>query len=316
MKNETLLVVGEICIDFTLGTANSPVKMRLGGIVHAARGLWASGIQYAVAAVCPEYLTNEAETYLRNHGCLDFIRLGDVVGAPNVFVIGDVREIGHQGYENLLRDTKKVRLLDAKAQIVKYTNIALFPGSFDLTQVTTAFDENAAITVDIAYDINSLDDLKPLSGRVSAIAISTSSDLFTSVAVKDVSSLVSICRDLGAKSLLLKENRGGSRLFNLSSDEVEAIPAVLGETVNSVGVGDAYTAVFAGLCKADPQTAAWRGMQVATRYAQTTFPDDLKRDVQRDFSLTIEEIRGLGGIVLPWHERAQFEIYLAAPDFS
>lgn len=316
MQDGVLLLIGEVCIDFTMRTDSTPTKMRLGGVVHAARGLWACGARYAVAAVCPEYLAEEAEAYLRNHGCCDFIRLADVVGAPNVFVIGDVREVGDQGYENLLRDMKKVRLLDVKDQIRQYANVVVFPGAFDLAEVIRDIREGAVVTVDIAYDVNSIDSLRALSGRVSALAISTSSELFTSVAADEVSSLVSICRDIGATRLLLKENRGGSRVFNLSSGQVVEIPAVLGETVNSVGVGDAYTAVFAAIFNAEPEAAAWRGMQVATNYAQTTFPDDLRTNVLRQFDLTIEEVRELGGVILPWHDRKKFQIYLAAPDFS
>ncbi|MGR3711876.1 MAG: nucleoside 2-deoxyribosyltransferase [Shimia sp.] len=40
------------------------------------------------------------------------------------------------------------------------------------------------------------------------------------------------------------------------------------------------------------------------------------RDIQRDLKLPMELVRSLGGVSLPWHERAAFNIYLAAPDFS
>ena len=78
--------------------------MRLGGVVHAARALWATGQDYAVGAFCPGYLVEQAPTYLTEHGCQEFVLLGEVIGAPNVIAIADVREVGHQGYEDILRD--------------------------------------------------------------------------------------------------------------------------------------------------------------------------------------------------------------------
>lgn len=133
----------------------------------------------------------------------------------------------------------------------------------------------------------------------------------------EVSRLVAGFQQTRAKWLLLKENRGGSRLFSLDSEQVEHIPAQLGETVNSVGVGDVYSAVLSGTTPLyGVIEAAWRGSQAATRYAQTTFPDDFRRDVQRDFAVRLQRLKSLWGTSLPWHERPKHSIYLAAPDFS
>ena len=316
MPENIILLVGEICIDFTLATASSSAKMRLGGLVHAARGLWASNLTYSVAAICPEYLVSEAESYLRAHGCVDFILMGTVIGAPNVFLIGDVREVGHQGYENILRDAKRVVPLDLGENLRGFKNIVVYPGAFNFEDISKGFDSDAVITVDIAYDVSTVDDLKKMYRAFHAIAISTSSDLFSGLASKDLSPLLDACRENDTRYLLLKENRGGSRLFDLRSGDKWEIPAVLSRTTNSVGVGDVYTAVFAGLMEHSALSAALRGMQAATRYAETTFPDDFRRDVQRDFRLTPDEVLSLGGVTLPWHDRPSFEIYLAAPDFS
>lgn len=311
-----VLIVGEICVDYTLASAEVSPKIRLGGIVHAARGLWAAGIPYAVAAICPEYLVYEAQQYLKAHDCLEFIRLGNVTGAPNVFIIGDARETGPQGYENLLRDEKNISFLDVDKQLKAYTNVVIFPGSFPLHQAINYLSPTASITIDIAYDIEKLDELKSLRGKILTLAISTSSELFKSVAQDSIDPLILACKEVGAQYLLLKENRGGSRFFNIESGKTQEVPATLGDTVNSVGVGDVYTAVLTGRPEDKPEDAVWRGMQAATKYAQTTFPDDLKRDIQREFKLDVSEVRQLGGVYLPWHERQKFQIYLAAPDFS
>ena len=312
----TTLIIGEIYVDFTMRCRDAPPKMRLGGIVHAARGMWAAGLSYAVAAICPEYLMEQAKEYLEKHGCGDFILLGVVNSSPNVIIIDDVREVGHQGYEDLLRDVKTVTLRDVGSELRCYNNVVVFPGRYSLDRVATLLDSRAHVTVDVAYDVASLQELEVFSGQLECLVISTSSDLFMQIGSSDFATLASASKSLGCKYFLLKENRGGSRLLMLNDDEVNEIPAVLGETVNSVGVGDVYTAVFAGLRTFDAKVAAWRGAQVATQYALTTFPDDFLVGARRALQLEIETVYSLGGVSLPWHVRRKYPIYLAGPDFS
>ena len=108
-----LLLVGEIFIDFTLPKARAESKLRLGGIVHAARGLWAIDGEYSVAAVCPAYLVDKARVYLQHLGCTEFIWLAEVKGSPNVMAIGDLTELADQGYQDILRDEKSIELRTA-----------------------------------------------------------------------------------------------------------------------------------------------------------------------------------------------------------
>lgn len=75
---ERVLVVGELVVDYTLGRNGAMCKLRLGGVAHAARGLWAAGVEYSVAVFCPQYLVGEATQYLAKLGCCEFIWLGDV----------------------------------------------------------------------------------------------------------------------------------------------------------------------------------------------------------------------------------------------
>lgn len=51
-----ICLIGDILVDVTLKTEFNPLKMRLGGIVHAARALWAMGVEYDVAFFSPSYL--------------------------------------------------------------------------------------------------------------------------------------------------------------------------------------------------------------------------------------------------------------------
>lgn len=311
-----LLLVGEIIVDFTAAKPGVECKLRLGGVAHAARGLWASGLQYAVAALCPSYLVDQARDYLTAHGCMDFVWLGEITGSPNVMVIGDATEVSDQGYEDLLRGEKSVKIFDVGTALSSYSDVLIFPGTYSLAEVKRFVAADARFSFDIAYDTDDFSLLDIFSGYLRAIVISTSSPLFARTGSRDVTPMIDAARNLGAEAFLLKENRGGSRMFNLNTDTTELIPAILSKTVNSVGVGDVYSAVMLGFRDRGWEEAAWRGSRAATAYSQTTYPDDFQRDVKRELKLSLDELRELGGTSLPWHDRTQFPIYLAAPDFT
>lgn len=311
-----LLLVGEIFVDFTLPKTNSESKLRLGGIVHAARGLWAADQSFCVAAVCPAYLVESAQKYLDHLGCAEFIWLADVSGSPNVMAIGDPTEVSHQGYEDILRDEKSIEFQLQRGGLTRFSRCLVFPGRYDLPYLAELFSDKAQISFDIAYDLPDPKTLIAFKGRIRALITSTSSDLFLKIAACEATRLIDDLRTLTPSCILLKENRGGSRLFDLKSDKPEEIPALLGETVNSVGVGDVYSAVFVALIEAGARDAAWKAARVATCYAQTTYPDDFKRDSARSLALSVEQMRGLGGTVVPWHDRPKLQIYFAAPDFT
>ncbi len=313
---DRVLVVGELVVDYTLGRQGAMCKLRLGGVAHAARGLWAAGVEYAVAVFCPQYLVDEATQYLAELGCHEFIWLGDVVGAPNVIVIGDVTEVAHQGYEDLMRETKSLNLRDPLPSLDAYQKVIVFPGKFNINALAQSFSKDAWFSFDVAYDVEDLSSLEAFRGRLQAVIISTSSSLFMKLGHEDVNGLLAAVRTLSPEVLLLKENRGGSRLFELSRDEVLEIPATLGRTVNSVGVGDVYSSVMVAHSQMGWVEAAWRGCQAATIYSQSTFPDDIKRDLQRELRLSLDTLQALGGTSLSWHDRQKFSIYLAGPDFS
>lgn len=311
-----LLLVGEVYVDFTLPKAGADCKLRLGGIVHAARGLWAIDANYAVAAVCPGYLVDQARAYLESLGCSKFIWLAEVKGAPNVIAIGDPTELADQAYQDILRDEKSVGFLEDVAGLKAFKSCLIFPGKYDIILLKSLLAEDVQASLDIAYDLPDLEMIAPFRGSLAAIITSTSSPMFLNDASENETGLLGHLRGLSPQAILIKENRGGSRVFNLRTDDVDEVPALLGETVNSVGVGDVYSAVFVSMLGAGVSDAAWKAARAATCYAQTTYPDDFKRDVQRSLSLSVEQMRGLGGTILPWHARADFQIYFAAPDFS
>lgn len=311
-----LLLVGEVYVDFTLPKAGSDSKVRLGGVVHAARGLWAIDARYAVAAACPGYLVDQVRSFLEHHGCSEFIWLADIKGAPNVMAIGDPTELADQAYQDLLRHEKTVELLAEPGELRKFMRCVIYPGKYELQSLASLLHDSVRVSFDISYDLSTTDPLDAFTGRIDALITSTSSGWFLDRAASAVSTMLDDLRRFSPRAILLKENRGGSRVFDVDADSVEEIPALLDETVNSVGVGDVYSAIFVEFLSQGISEAAWKAARGATCYAQTTYPDDFKRDVQRSHAISVDEMRGLGGTNLPWHARQDFQIYFAAPDFS
>ena len=108
-----ICLVGDILTDVTLPSpSQKEYKMRLGGVVHAARGLWAMGVDYAVAYFAPAYIDGQIESYLHEIGCREIHKIGNVTGCPYTMLIREAKEIGNQGYEFLYRDCIKIEYAD------------------------------------------------------------------------------------------------------------------------------------------------------------------------------------------------------------
>jgi nucleoside 2-deoxyribosyltransferase len=309
------LLIGEIFVDFTLTSSGQENKLRLGGIVHAARSFWAIGVRFSVAAVLPEYLEQTASDYLKSLGCLEFNVLGTVRGAPNVTVIVDPAEVADQGYETLLRDERRTTLSALDLSTRDHDQILLFPGGYELETIVGRLPKRARLHLDVAYDVDGPAMLAPFATSVDTVFISTSSALFGSVFSGTIDSIVNAFKSCFTTALILKENRGGSRMVT-KDGSVHLLPAQLGTTVNSVGVGDAFAAGYVSYLERGPLEAAWRATYVAAAYSHTTYPNIFREEVQRNELLSLEEMLGLWGVSLPWENRPALEVYFAAPDFS
>jgi nucleoside 2-deoxyribosyltransferase len=310
------LLVGEIFIDYTVTASGEENKLRLGGIVHAARGFWALNAPFSAAVVLPSYLEELARKFLKALGCIDFYILGHVLGAPNVYVIYDPTEVGDQAYEPLLKDEKVVEMSQLDLSTETYRDILIFPGSYDLGKACETLPATALLHLDVAYDLDNPGLLAELTQTVHTILISTSSPLFKSITDGGLQELSRAFESCAPATLILKENRGGARMVIAASTQIVALPAQLGSTINSVGVGDVFAAAYLAHLNRGCVEAGWRATYAAAAYSQTTYPDLFKTYVQRDLKLTITEMRQLWGVFLPWEMRRQYPIYLAAPDFS
>jgi nucleoside 2-deoxyribosyltransferase len=310
------LLVGEVFVDFTVVANGARNKLRLGGIAHAARGFWALGAAFRAAVVAPEYLVDLTRSYFASLGCVEFHVLGTVCGAPNVTVIFDPTEVSDQEYETLLRDEKNINLRKTPLEGSAGGDALFFPGTFDLARACSLLPPAIRLHLDVGYDVKDPDEIAHLTRRVETILISTSSGLFRSIQAKEVGDLLDAFRASAPATLILKENRGGSRLISATTRKVEELPAQLGATANSVGVGDVFAAAYLVHLGRGSVEAGWRATYASAAYSQTTYPHLFRTYLQRDLKLTLDEMRDLWGAFLPWERRQKVQIYFAAPDFE
>lgn len=306
-------LVGDILTDVTLATANTPLKMRLGGIVHAARALWAMDVEYAIAYFAPTYMDSHIDMFLKEHDCKAIIKLGNVTNCPYTMLIQEVKEIGNQGYEFLYHDDIEINYnIESIKELNNYEELMFISGNYDMNKVLKHVNKNVKIHCDVANNINRVEELKYKSFET--LFISTSSNIFKN----QYSGFDSFCDLLKpyAKRIVLKENRGGSRAYDATLGEYYQIPSQTLPITHSVGVGDVYDVVslVAPYNSFLEQLilASWVSME----YALTTFPVNFKNSVRSLLKTPIKDMMAQGGCVLPWDIRQKCQIYIAAPDFS
>lgn len=314
-----ICIVGDILIDITLKTENNPLKMRLGGIVHAARGLWAMGIEYSIGYFAPSYLDKHITDFLSQLNCSEIIKIGNVGNCPYTMLIEEVKEIGDQGYEFILRDDIQISYNDIELQkLNQFDDIFLISGNYEYCKVISNIPYSCKTHYDIA---NNIDELSFFKGgqKLETIFISTSSPLFkasSKVENFNIEYFFNQFEELTEK-IILKENRGGSRAYNFAKKQLISIPAQTQKIIHSVGVGDVYDSCYVALYRHnDFQDTLNYSSWIATEYAKTTFPDDFKKMALRVLKTNTSDIALLGGCLLPWEIRTKGHIYIAAPDFD
>ena len=310
------LLIGEVFVDVTITPPGIENKLRLGGVAHAARGFWALGQPFRAAVVIPSYLETLTRDYFAKLGCVELVVLGIVTSAPNITLVFDAIEVGDQEYDTLLRDEKKVRLSDVSTALRAADEVLIFPGAFSLADLSAMLPAAARLHVDVAYDVETPVALVQLNRPIVTVLISTSSPLFAKTKDKTLKGVADAFAACKPKYVILKQNRGGTELLDCSRDVVETLPAQLGTTINSVGVGDVFAATFITTLPEGAALAGWRATYAAAAYSQTTYPDLFKKYVERDQNLSLEEMTSLWGTFLPWSARPAMQIYFAAPDFA
>lgn len=309
-----ICLVGDILTDVTLATANTPFKMRLGGTVHAARALWAMDVEYAVAYFAPSYMDSHIEMFLKEHDCKAIVKLGDVTNCPYTMLIQEAKEVGNQGYEFLYHDDIDITYdIKALKELSDFDELMFISGNYDMKKVLRFIDADSKVHCDVANNVNDVTEL-PKGRLFETLFISTSSNIFKNQ-YTDYESFCDLLK-LFAKRIVLKENRGGSRVYDSILGETYQTPSQTSPIAHSVGVGDVYDVVsISAPCdnyKDQLVLASW----VAMEYALTTFPDNFKNSVKSLLKTPIVDLKAQKGCILPWEVRQKCHVYIAAPDFS
>lgn len=309
-----ICLVGDILTDVTLATAENPLKMRLGGIVHSARALWAMDVEYAVAYFAPSYMDGQIDMFLKEQNCKTIIKLGNVINCPYTMLIQEAKEVGNQGYEFLYHDDIAIDYdIDSLQKLNSFDELMFISGNYDFEKVLNYIDGDKKLHCDVANNVNSVADL-PKERVFETLFISTSSNIFKS----EYASFDAFCELLKplAKRIVLKENRGGSRVFETSTGIVNNIPSQTTKVKHSVGVGDVYDVVSLTSTYDNYHDQLVLASWVAMEYALTTFPDDFKNSVKSLLRTPVSMLKDQVGCFLPWEVREKCNIYIAAPDFS
>ncbi len=310
-----ICLVGDILTDVTLATATTSYKMRLGGIVHAARGMWAMGVEYSVAYFAPSYLDGQIRDYLSHFGCKELYKLGNVTGSPYTMLISEAKEIGNQGYEFLYRDCVSIEYDETElGKVGSFDELMMFSGNYDMNLVLSYTKASQLIHSDVANNVKQVDQL-PIGRKLNSLFISTSSNLFLN-SFTDINEFFASLTPY-AERIVLKENRGGSRVFDTETGQIYSIPSQTSTIVHSVGVGDVFDCAVIAAPASSFQERLYLAPWVSMHYAKTTFCDDFKRAVSGILKTPIATLMEYdGGCILPWEIRQRCNVYIAAPDFD
>lgn len=314
MNNICLL--GDVMVDVTLKNNKDNLKMRLGGVIHSARALWAISNKYEIAYISPEYLDERIKTFTKTLGNPVTFKIATTTNSPNVILISEPKEIGDQGYELLLRDEV---IFDYKNDLILTENrILITLGQFNIQEVLSKI-KNKKQKISLELGENSIEVLRVTQTKFENIYVSTSSKIFKEfITNNDNFSFEEFASffEPYCNQLILKENRGGSRLYSFNEKKVYQVSSQTKPVVHSVGVGDVFNAIFESEIYNNIFDNLTMASFIAMEYASTTFPNNFKEAVNRYMDIPIENLRNLTGITLNWEKRSNINIYLAAPDFD
>ncbi|WP_084078073.1 7-cyano-7-deazaguanine synthase [Ureibacillus massiliensis] len=312
-NNKRILVIGEVYTDNHID-ANF---IRLGGIFHSARALDALQANYALAAVLPNYLEEDFNTFAKKLNATAFKSIGEIKRSPNVINIHDSKETGSQGYEDILRKQAKTSMdISAFLELFKSykpTDLIVYPGKYDLASILNEIkNEKIRIHVDFQYGEELLPDFKNNKYNFETLIFSTTSKLFLDTGGTLLELLNSDFSYL-ANYILLKENRGGSTLINTTQKFFHEAPSFNILNTHSVGVGDCFNSayVFYNMLLSEEHCLKIASF-TAREYASTFNHDDFKDTVKL---IKNEEILETSGVRISWESRQKMHIYLAGPDF-
>jgi nucleoside 2-deoxyribosyltransferase len=325
-NNLRFLIIGEVYTDVHLKITdvNNPI-VELGGIFHSARAFNSVDAVYALAYFAPSYLIKSIEEFSNVLKSEQNYCLGIIDGSPNVMIVSESKESGPQGYIDVLKDQTSVTYQRNKVREIieefKPSDILIYPGKYDISELLNELHAYG-VRVHIDFHYNSqyiVDELRKnkLNQSINTAIISTSSELFKEVCGSSFRGTIEYFREITTDTILLKENRGGARLFDYRVNKVVNIPAFLTKTIHSVGVGDCFNSIFLNeyYQGIDIKLALTKASFGASLYASTLIHDEFVKLVKAYLSLNEEDISKMQGVCIPWELRKDLHIYIAAPDF-
>lgn len=317
MCKQKFLIIGEVFTDTHLDITNSNNTIfRLGGIFHSARAFSAISTDYAMAYYAPSYLEEDINFYnvkLNSSGCF---KLGKIDKCPNVMIVSESKEIGDQGYCNVLSEqaiyTETEDILNI-IDIVKPTDILINPGRYNTKSILNKLQNlDVKIHIDMHYDSISL--LDGYLGKIETIILSTSSNLFKNLCKGQLEGIIGYFKNYNINNILVKENRGGSYCYSTKSGTITEAYSYPTKTMHSVGVGDVYNSVFISNKFDNLRNNMTLASFIASKYASTMDFEVFKINVS-DVLNNYNKYSQLKGIRLSWEDRKNIDIYMAAPDF-
>lgn len=316
---DRVCVIGQVLLDVMQGPDS---VTRLGGIIHTARTLCAIQSPYCIGYFAPEYLDKDIQRYCKEWGGASAVKVGNTTGSPNLIIVPNPKETSSKQYE--LIDYEKQRIdYDGTSlrRVLADSNISdiiILPDRFPLRETLVACGETKArVYADINFGPDDLSELEALGRKFETIIISTSGMQFSR---RYEGSADVLCRKLFpyCETVLLKENRGGARLFGpRTPNSVITVPAQVRPILHSVGVGDCFNAVFAVERRQFGDRPALNyASSIAAEYASFIHPEEIQQAVASVLSIPPTEMAELSGVSLPWEKRPAINIYIAAPDLD
>lgn len=314
MQNKKrILIIGEVYTDNHIDLN----IIRLGGIFHSARALDAINADYALAAISPSYLEQDLELFSSKLNSSAYKCIGEIKRSPNVINILDSKEIGDQGYEDILRNQAETTLnMNCFIELYKSykpTDIIIYPGKYDIAALLESIPiDNIKLHIDFQYSENTIQEFTNKNFSIETLILSTTSKLFIDVGASTLNLMQSKLSNF-SNYILLKENRGGSTLIDVKNQLIHEAPAYNILNTHSVGVGDSYNSAYVlNHNFQDVETCLKIASYLAKEYAATLNHEEFKNVVSL---IDFNEIPQISGIRIPWEERQNINIYIAGPDF-
>ncbi|MCK5051933.1 MAG: nucleoside 2-deoxyribosyltransferase [Candidatus Cloacimonetes bacterium] len=320
MQSKRILIVGDVFVDVNVANRNNSQNVHLGGIFHSARAFSVIHSTYGICYTAPPYLESSITKFSEILNCSYRENLATVDGAPNVILIRDRFEAGNQEYSEILRDQYKLNGtndFEKVIQVFQPTDVLLYPIKEYTEQILHICNKyKINIHIDVQYIDNTMNFVQIGKYDVRSLMLSTSTSYFINDCKKDVSILKSRLYKSGVKLLILKENRGGSRIIDLENDITYDIPCYPIEIKHSIGLGDCYNSVFIANDNGNEFEIAGKMASFIASLYSCTYDYNLFKDLVSKFmSNSIESLKQLTGQRLAWEDRANTMIYIAAPDF-